>query len=351
MYTVRGLGGKVRKEAAHREGSFQRDVREVRSGQSERMRGQAKYHGEPGSARRLMEVFPKAYRIDLCRGYCSKSMESAFISLEIQVSFISPNNYNLQFKGEPLWINLLMKAAKKSDNVRVFLTNTWKETFERRYPMLAKFDMHFNEVDSIYDIDSVKLESDGNRRLAYFIDSIDRDFLDFGEKIVAHLAQLSRKNLVVTRIYSDVVSNDGWKSLISIANTTMVLYSDEKERCICSWTHFKKSGDRQSKKEFLTFDNCLNLHCSPYLPSATSEKTIGQMAPTTTFDMGLSLSKAEHIAKESVKLPYLMAQDEKMLAEMDISSNKKIRAGGRIIYTPDERDDFDDSDLDDDLEI
>lgn len=36
---------------------------------------------------------------------------------------------------------------------------------------------------------------------------------------------------------------------------------------------------------------------------------------------------------------------------MDISSNKKIRAGGRIIYTPDERDDFDDSDLDDDLEI
>lgn len=59
--------------------------------------------------------------------------------------------------------------------------------------------------------------------------------------------QFLGKNLVVTRIYSDVVSNDGWKSLISIANTTMVLYSDEKERCICSWTHFKKSGDRQSK--------------------------------------------------------------------------------------------------------
>lgn len=115
---------------------------------------------------------------------------------------------NLQFKGEPLWINLLMKAAKKSDNVRVFLTNTWKETFERRYPMLAKFDMHFNEVDSIYDIDSVKLESDGNRRLAYFIDSIDRDFLDFGEKIVAHLAQLSSKFFILRLAFHfKIISN------------------------------------------------------------------------------------------------------------------------------------------------
>lgn len=33
------------------------------------------------------------------------------------------------------------------------------------------------------------------------------------------------------------------------------------------------------------------------------------------------------------------------------SGKKKVRAGGRIIYTPDEADDFDESDPDDDLEI
>ena len=39
------------------------------------------------------------------------------------------------------------------------------------------------------------------------------------------------------------------------------------------------------------------------------------------------------------------------LVGLNISSGKKVRAGGQIIYTPEEEDDFDDSDPDDDLTI
>lgn len=46
MYTVRGLGGKVRKEAAHREGSFQRDVRFARARRASAHRKNFAHHLE-----------------------------------------------------------------------------------------------------------------------------------------------------------------------------------------------------------------------------------------------------------------------------------------------------------------
>lgn len=39
------------------------------------------------------------------------------------------------------------------------------------------------------------------------------------------------------------------------------------------------------------------------------------------------------------------------LVDLNATGSRIIRAGGRIIYTPDEADDFDESDPDDDLEI
>lgn len=79
-----------------------------------------------------MEVFPKAYRIDLCRGYCSKSMESAFISLEIQVSFILPNNCAfLLFNGNILKF-FLLKLVINFEKFKVFILK-----------FVVKFEIHF----------------------------------------------------------------------------------------------------------------------------------------------------------------------------------------------------------------
>ncbi len=70
-----------------------------------------------------------------------------------------------------------------------------------------------------------------------------------------------------------------------------------------------------------------------------------------SFDMGLTLSASERLAKNSIKLPYTAAQSEEGLVGMNASGSKKMKAGGQIIYLPDDADDFDDSDPDDDLMI
>lgn len=56
------------------------------------------------------------------------------------------------------------------------------------------------------------------------------------------------------------------------------------------------------------------------------------------------------ITKISIKSPSFVI-DASELVRLRVKENRKIRAGGRIIYVPDEADDFDESDPDDDLEI
>ncbi|VDM50194.1 unnamed protein product [Toxocara canis] len=112
-----------------------------------------------------------------------------------------------------------------------------------------------------------------------------------------------------------------------------------------------------SATEIFKVDDQLRLSCSPYVEekrAVISEKTKGDNPledVVVPFDIGLHLSESELKAKRSVKLPYMAAQTQEGLVGISASGKRKVRAGGRIIYTPDEADDLDDSDPDDDLQI
>lgn len=94
-------------------------------------------------------------------------------------------------------------------------------------------------------------------------------------------------------------------------------------------------------------------------------KSSKDILPKTTFDMGLNLSEEERRAKTETRLPYTHAQNEQGrsgfrvyfislnlgLVSLNITSGRKIRAAGQIIYTPDANDDLEDSDPDDDLMV
>ena len=103
----------------------------------------------------------------------------------------------------------------------------------------------------------------------------------------------------------------------------------------------------------------LTLRCSSFAPSnALEAATLAEQTSQpsgafgkTTFDLGLNLTDEERRAKRSTRLPYTQAQSEDGLVSMNISTGRKIRAGGAVVYTPDADDDFDDDDPDDDLEI
>lgn len=96
-------------------------------------------------------------------------------------------------------------------------------------------------------------------------------------------------------------------------------------------------------------------------------KSAQDILPKTTFDMGLNLSEEERRSKAATRLPYTHAQNEQGkflsdhqffrifirlgLVSLNITSGRKVRAGGQIIYTPDANDDLEDSDPDDDLMV
>ncbi|KAI6231620.1 Elongator complex protein 5 [Aphelenchoides besseyi] len=109
-------------------------------------------------------------------------------------------------------------------------------------------------------------------------------------------------------------------------------------------------------EEFTVDPTTLSIHAQAYQPpklQIEEPQANGPQdsLPKTTFDMGLNLSAEEQKAKRSTKLPFTHAQKEEGLVSLNIGAGKNIRAGGQIIYTPDQGDDLDDSDPDEDLMI
>ncbi|KAI6171698.1 Striatin-interacting protein 2 [Aphelenchoides besseyi] len=124
---------------------------------------------------------------------------------------------------------------------------------------------------------------------------------------------------------------------------------------VCFLSSFDPTQELQTE-EFTIDPTTLCIHAQAYqLPKFQIEETQANgpqdSLPKTTFDMGLNLSAEEQKAKRSTKLPFTHAQNEEGLVSLNIGAGKKIRAGGQIIYTPDQGDDLDDSDPDEDLMI
>ncbi|CAB3405088.1 unnamed protein product [Caenorhabditis bovis] len=68
------------------------------------------------------------------------------------------------------------------------------------------------------------------------------------------------------------------------------------------------------------------------------------------FELDVQIKESEKAARDALLLPHVRNRQEDGVAIRD-QSRRKIRAGGQIIYEPDQADDFDDSDPDDDLNI
>ncbi|CAD5223017.1 unnamed protein product [Bursaphelenchus okinawaensis] len=143
-----------------------------------------------------------------------------------------------------------------------------------------------------------------------------------------------------------------------VANAVLKLRTEKKStKNLCETTLSKKDGAVKSYLEEYTIDpQTFTIDSKKYSPekidyTEPSVPETSSQLPKTTFDMGLNLREDEAEAKKSTKLPFLNAQNEKGLVNLNINTGKKVRAGGQIIYTPDRDDDLDDSDPDDDLMI
>ncbi len=70
-----------------------------------------------------------------------------------------------------------------------------------------------------------------------------------------------------------------------------------------------------------------------------------QADPTENLSFNLKLTDSEKQARSQVKLPYMLDQEQKAV-HLD-----RTVGSGKIIYEPDDADDFDEEDPDEDLDI
>uniref|UniRef100_A0A915EF85 Elongator complex protein 5 n=1 Tax=Ditylenchus dipsaci TaxID=166011 RepID=A0A915EF85_9BILA len=150
-----------------------------------------------------------------------------------------------------------------------------------------------------------------------------------------------------------------WKQLMSVCTTVLQLSLAAGGQLLCITKSRKKDGLVSEKLEKYEISKDFCLKSTSYEPTQNVDLNALRLADkkeespldNLPFDIGLNLKTREKEAKAGVQLPYVKAQEQKGLVGLNITSGKKIRAGGQILYTPDREDDLDDSDPDDDLMI
>uniref|UniRef100_A0A915PIR7 Elongator complex protein 5 n=1 Tax=Setaria digitata TaxID=48799 RepID=A0A915PIR7_9BILA len=261
----------------------------------------------------------------------------------------------LQYSGEKLWASLVHSAIGRNKGpVSVYLLTSCKKTLLKRYPFLLKC-IAVEEVDSVdnifHKIPDILKNVEG---ATIFLDSIDAAFLDNSfDRIIVLLREISRYATVIARIHDECISVQNWNRLSSVFHMTCSL---ELRNTTPFYTviSYKNDGSRIVKVGTVHIDDSFHSSFKQYkaqdVSSSVKEKN-NLLIPESSFDIGLHLKKSELEAKKNLSLPYEAAQKEEELVRLRVKENQKIRAGGRIIYTPDEADDLDESDPDDDLEI
>ncbi|KAL3995074.1 hypothetical protein ACH3XW_24300 [Acanthocheilonema viteae] len=180
--------------------------------------------------------------------------------------------------------------------------------------------------------------------------SLDSSF----DRVIVLLKEISQYATVIARMHDECISTQNWDRLSSIAHVTYSLELRNMVTPLCTIISYRADGKRNLKVGTIYVDDSFRSIFKEY--EAQDSKTFSERnsklpIPESSFDIGLHLRKSEREAKERVSLPYETAQKEEELVRLHVRENRKIRAGGRIIYTPDEADDLDESDPDDDLEI
>ncbi|MFH4974059.1 hypothetical protein AB6A40_000768 [Gnathostoma spinigerum] len=260
----------------------------------------------------------------------------------------------LECRGEALWMSFLVKASRTKQRVVCVLLESLKSTLEKRYPAAKDYISSAKELESLEDL---KVFENAGDQTIFFIDSLSASLLSYPLSSVARtLCSLSKSGGVVTRVHLDHLNGSGSAPLRDVSDCILTLNatSDSCQRCFTEM--YRKNGSRRTTTELFTVDNDLKLRCNIARQKGVekpvaSPGNASDISSLTSFSIGLTLSEAERKAKENLRLPFMSAQKEEGLVGLKSTARGVVRAGGQIIYTPDEADDFDESDPDDDLEI
>ncbi|KAI1715827.1 elongator subunit iki1 domain-containing protein [Ditylenchus destructor] len=273
--------------------------------------------------------------------------------------------------GLPLWCAFVRKALDLNFDVTVALLMHLQRDLPEEIVSRNNRPKIVECLDSkvtLADLDSTLTSNhdDTNSKSVLFLDSVDLLKEKFGLaatiQLLHRLSESVGAVVSVTSIGKDSFAGSpedlNWRKLCAICSTTLDLdASATTEDLICVTRTRKKDGLVSEKiEQFQVSDQDFSLHSSAFDPNANKapekqSKPEDQFLENLPFDVGLKLTEKERKAKSEVQLPYVKAQDQKGLVGLNITSGKKIKVGGNIIYTPDRDDDLDDSDPDDDLMI
>eukprot|EP00794_Sanderia_malayensis_P015199 gene15199-16768_t len=165
---------------------------------------------------------------------------------------------------------------------------------------------------------------------------------------------------IVATVQRDVVSSIELNALTYIADASIILQSSEtkakrkhsgsqpeQNKFQADVTLRKKSGKVSREVVVCSVNKDLAIEKDKNAQvEKDKEEEASEADPTENLSFNLRLTETEKQARSQVKLPYMLNEVQKAV-HLDGST-----AGhGKIIYEPDDADDFDDEDPDDDLDI
>ncbi|XP_016405605.1 elongator complex protein 5-like [Sinocyclocheilus rhinocerous] len=134
-----------------------------------------------------------------------------------------------------------------------------------------------------------------------------------------------------------------------LASTVISVAPANNERhSVAKTTRRTKSGKVMQEEEYFSVckDATLSVQAKPRQPGhVQKERDVSEADPTSNLTFNLRLSEEERKAKEKVALPFVFSQEKKS------ALLKPTPGSGRIVYEPDDNDDFDEEDPDDDLDV
>lgn len=189
-----------------------------------------------------------------------------------------------------------------------------------------------------------------NEPLFVFIDSLSAALIAHDLHAIYsdinHIIQTNkdkRQVQVVTLIHKDVLPQDNaLKCFLHLARTSLDVTPHEAECSKVYVKHKKSSGKLVEEISCVGFDDYYNIEINEIKEESGVKKTcedefVKDMSQLTTFK--LDLGSEEKKARSELVLPYI---------KKNVNQSGE---GASIYYEPDERDDWDEDDPDDDLDI
>ncbi|CAI8038431.1 Elongator complex protein 5 [Geodia barretti] len=159
------------------------------------------------------------------------------------------------------------------------------------------------------------------------------------------LHQIGRRcGLVVCLLHSDLHGRHVTSQVDHVMSTTIDLVVPQSPGQLkVKVKHRKTTGKVLVSTEVVAMDDSYDMTSSPQVTSSLLTPSHPVPDPTQNLTFDLTLSEREREERRKLVLPYHHSAGKKTAL---------LQAGsGRVFYTPDEADDYDDSDPDDDLDI